>query len=296
MFEKVIIGVDGQAGGQDAIRLAKRLGYPAAEFVLANVYASGERSVGRGDGGAFGALLGATSVRLMEDERAAVGIDATVVAVVASLVGKGLRDVVESQSADLLVVGSSRRSPLGSVFMTDHTRAALNGARCAVAVAPIGYHEPSDGIQEIGVGYDGSPESELALAAARALAARCGARIRTMSVVSLANLPAGEPVPADWPHVAVELVDAAIRRWDDVDDVTGDAAYGDPADELARFSETVDLLVVGSRAEGAFARLLHGSTANSLTRHSHCPLIVVPRGAAVEDLLVTGSRETILSG
>jgi nucleotide-binding universal stress UspA family protein len=282
MFERVIIGVDGEAGGQDAIMLAKRLAHPDAELTLANVYANHEHTRGRGDGGLFGSLLRATSVRLMEDERDHAGVDARVVEVVASTVGKGLRQVSESESADLLVVGSSRRSALGGVFMTDHTRAALNGAPCPVAVAPSGYRDSIDGIRVIGVGFDGSPESEHALSTARAWAARCGARLRTMSVVSLADIPVDEPVPTDWPHVAVRLIDAAIHRWDGVDGVSGDAVYGDPADELARFSEEVDLLVLGSRAEGAIARLRHGSTANYLTRHSHCPLIVFPRGTAPE--------------
>jgi nucleotide-binding universal stress UspA family protein len=64
-------------------------------------------------------------------------------------------------------VGSSRRGLLGRVLMGDDMRGALNGAPCAIAIAPTDYsHEPV-AMREIGVGYDGSPESRHALDLAR---------------------------------------------------------------------------------------------------------------------------------
>lgn len=60
---------------------------------------------------------------------------------------------------------------LGRVLIGDDTRAALGGAPCAVAIAPAGYGQHAVAMREIGVGYDGSPESEHALGVARKLAA-----------------------------------------------------------------------------------------------------------------------------
>ena len=54
----------------------------------------------------------------------------------------------------------------GRVLMGDDTRAALNGAPCAVAIASRGYQCQPHQLETLGVGYDGSPESSLALGAA----------------------------------------------------------------------------------------------------------------------------------
>jgi universal stress protein family protein len=51
-------------------------------------------------------------------------------------------------------------------------------------------------------------------------------------------------------------------------------------DQLVELSATVDLLVLGSRAWGPVRRTVIGSTAAHLMRKSHCPLLVLPRGAA----------------
>ena len=43
-----------------------------------------------------------------------------------------------------------------------------------------------------------------------------------------------------------------------------------------------DVLVVGSSAHGAIARVFLGSRASKIVRSSPVPVVVVPRGAAVE--------------
>jgi hypothetical protein len=45
-------------------------------------------------------------------------------------------------------------------MLGDDTRAALNGAPCAVAIAPLGYADGRASICKIGVAYNASPESE----------------------------------------------------------------------------------------------------------------------------------------
>ena len=86
-------------------------------------------------------------------------------------------------------------------------------------------------------------------------------------------------MPADWPEQAQRLIEEDLARLRSFDGVEGDAVYGEPSDELARFGERVDLLIVGSRAHGPLGRLLNGSTSNYLERHAPCPLLVMPRGA-----------------
>ncbi len=163
MFENVIVGVDGRPNGRDAIALGSRLLGAEGKLTLANV-----------QGGAFNPTHASTPGRLTEEreascemlerERADAEVQAELVSYVASSPGRGLHDLAEQQRADLLVVGSCSRGPIGRVLIGDDTRTSLNGAPCAVAVATRGYGDHPLPIATIGVGYDGSPESEIALA------------------------------------------------------------------------------------------------------------------------------------
>ena len=58
--------------------------------------------------------------------------------------------------------------------------------------------------------------------------------------------------------------------------VTVRAMNGYAAEELIGASRGADLMVVGSRGAGGFARLLMGSVSNQVVHHAHCPVAVVP--------------------
>ena len=58
--------------------------------------------------------------------------------------------------------------------------------------------------------------------------------------------------------------------------VTVRAVNGFPAQELIEASRDADLLVVGSRGGGGFARLMLGSISQKMVHHAHCPVVVVP--------------------
>ena len=58
--------------------------------------------------------------------------------------------------------------------------------------------------------------------------------------------------------------------------VTVRALSGLAADELINASEGADLLVVGARGAGGFARLVMGSVSTQVTHHARCPVVVVP--------------------
>jgi nucleotide-binding universal stress UspA family protein len=51
---------------------------------------------------------------------------------------------------------------------------------------------------------------------------------------------------------------------------------GDPAEELVRASRDADMLVVGSRGSGVFAKLLIGSVSSKVTHHAASPVVVIP--------------------
>jgi nucleotide-binding universal stress UspA family protein len=261
MFRNVLVGVDGSSNGRDGIALALRLLDQSGKLTLAHVSAKQD----------------AAAVKLLEDERAAAGVEAEIVSVRASSPGAGLHQRAEEQAADLLVVGSCGRGAFGRVMIGDDTRAALNGAPCAVAIGARGYSAQPTPIAKIGVAYNGSPESAAALAKARELAVPTSATIIALEVVSIPTY-AYAGVVAPTPGAGIDaMVAEAQRGLDELEGVEGRAVYGLPTEELAEFGDEVDLLVVGSRSYGPVRRLVLGSTSDYLERHARCSLLVLPR-------------------
>jgi nucleotide-binding universal stress UspA family protein len=273
MFREVIVGVDGGPAGRDAAAVARLLAEPQAHLALAHVHVL---TPVRGASGIYGPGENEQSQRLLEGERDASGLDAELLTVTASSVGRGLHYLAEQRAADLLAVGSNPRSFVGRVLMGDATRAALTGAPCAVTIAPLGYANEPHALKRIGVGYDASPESEAALACARELASRHGASVSALTVV--------EPAPYAGLVRAVsggpsgdELVAVAREELAALDGVDGDVGVGVAGEELAAFGAGVDLLVVGSRGYGPLRSLMLGTTATHLAGSARCPLLVLPR-------------------
>jgi nucleotide-binding universal stress UspA family protein len=58
--------------------------------------------------------------------------------------------------------------------------------------------------------------------------------------------------------------------------VTVTAVHGLPADELVKASEGADMIVLGRRGMGGFARLLMGSVTSQVAQHAQCPVLIVP--------------------
>ena len=58
--------------------------------------------------------------------------------------------------------------------------------------------------------------------------------------------------------------------------VTVRAVHGFPVHELIEASRDADLVVLGSRGAGGFARLTMGSVSSQVVHHAHCPVVVVP--------------------
>jgi len=281
MFKNVLVGVDGGPHGRDAIALASRLTDPQGKLTLANVDSAGLRP-----SGAVSPIYvreeREASAHMLEEERAAVGAGAgaaELITLVGLSPGATLHLRAEEQQADLLVVGSCSHGTFGRAMLGDDTRAALNGAPCAVAIASVGYAEDPKPIGKIGVAYNGSPESNTALAVARELAAQTDASVRALEVVSIPTYAFTGVVAAAFGDGIDEMLKDANSRLKELPDVDGEAVYGLAGEELAAFGDEVDILIVGSRGYGPIRRLVLGSTSTYLQRHARCPLLVLPRAA-----------------
>jgi nucleotide-binding universal stress UspA family protein len=276
MFKQIVVGVDGRAGGRDAIALARLLLAAGGELTLAHIV-PGDAHAYRGASAASKAPEAERAKALLETVREETGVEAHLRWRGSSSVGRGLHELCELIGADLVAVGSSRRGLLGRVLIGDDTSAALNGAPCSIAIAPTNYSQQPGAMREIGVGYDASPESEHALSVGRMLADASGAKLSALEAVSLPSDAFLGPGAVD--NTPQRLLEDARRRIAMLGDVEPHAAYGQPAEELALYSASLDLLIVGSRGYGPIGRLIHGSTSQQLAHSARCPLLVLTRTA-----------------
>jgi nucleotide-binding universal stress UspA family protein len=137
------------------------------------------------------------------------------------------------------------------------------------------------------VGVDGSPNSEHALDWAMQEAA---IRHAPLTVVAVHAVP-----KSYWGHLPVvgqsdtpaleelrrgveEMTQQAASRFGDASppSVNIRAVNGFPVEELLATAHDADLLVVGSRGAGGFARLLTGSVSSQVVQHAPCPVVLIP--------------------
>ncbi|HTS97350.1 MAG TPA: universal stress protein [Streptosporangiaceae bacterium] len=137
------------------------------------------------------------------------------------------------------------------------------------------------------VGIDGSAHSARALEWAMRQGAAQHAAVTVTAVHSVPASPwTGNPVVlAQDPQELQKLRQMAEELTDKVTSQLGEVRpasvsvrviNGFPAKELIDASRDADLVVVGSRGAGGFARLLLGSVSGQVVHHAHCPVVVVP--------------------
>jgi len=136
-------------------------------------------------------------------------------------------------------------------------------------------------------GIDGSAHSSLVLEWAIKEAAL---RDSAVTVITVDNLPAnpwtGNPTLLAGETAELERIEKIAEELTHTvtsqlggsrpPSVTVRAVAGYPSKELIDASQDADLVVVGSRGAGGFARLMLGSTSSQVVQHAHCPVVVIP--------------------
>jgi len=272
MFHKVLVATDGHDGGLDAVALARQLVASDGELVLAHVHA-GYPLVAKAETGDYERVLRDDAETLLAQASEQTGIHARVLHA-ASSVGRGLHELAERESADLVVVGSTRRGPAARVLIGDDTRDTLRAARGAVAVAPAGYAQRAHAIGKIGVAFDTSPESRGAADAARDLAASLHAKLSAIEVLDIPMYIFYSSRPREGTP-ALDPAKLAANDISELGEFQPDVRFGYVEDELAKASRTVDLLVMGSRSLGRVRRLVNASVSQGVARRTLCPLLVL---------------------
>ncbi|MGV1050026.1 MAG: universal stress protein [Solirubrobacterales bacterium] len=278
---RLLIGVDKREGGKDALELARVLAAGGETSALVvTVLFTGPLPM---EYALLPAEEEAESEALFAQARQALsGVEVETHAYGGGSPAGILTTLAEREELDAIVVGSPHRGAFGRVLAGSVATSLLNGAPTDVAIAPRGYararHEP---LGEIAVGYDGAPESQLALRRAEAWAARSGAGLELITVVTP---PVAAPVMAPGVYVPQspaepeKVLDTGVASVDSKLTVKGVRLAGDPAAELSEHcDEGVDLLVVGSRGYGPLARVLLGSVSRQLVQRAPCPVLVASR-------------------
>jgi nucleotide-binding universal stress UspA family protein len=300
---KILIGVDGSERSEDAVAFGRALALAAgAPVILAMAYPASPLAV------RHGAMADHTRGKDAEEALARLAgplrdVDDVELRPLGSLsAAQSLHETAEEEDAGLIVVGSSHTGRFGRVLPGSTAERLLHGAPCPVAVVPDGYRKR--GMPEqlaVGCAYRPTPDGDAALGAAEELALALTASLRVMHVV--------EPMPQvyDAGETSLDLreINASIRA-DAERTVTARVASlspqlqplatlydGRPADVLTSLSETVDLLVIGSRGYGPLTAVLLGGVSGQVIRSAACPVVVVPRGAhSAVGSLFASSRAT----
>jgi len=185
-----------------------------------------------------------------------------------------LSAVADKRDACMIVVGTrgigaARSALLGSVSQDLAARASRP---VVVVPAPENAPESCLGPGPVICGVDGSEGSDAAAHVALWLADELHAALTLVSVRAPRVTGDGRAG-----GLAVATLSTPTR-----DHVERLAISGDPAKELARAAadRKATLLVVGSRGRGAVRAALLGSVSAEVTRRSHCPVLIVPPGAA----------------
>ena len=256
----IVVAVDGSERDADALRLGGGVAdLLHAPVVVAHAHAYG--SVGDLLGEAeHQQVLRSLAERVSDQAGAHLSGGKTVMRLLADpSPARALHRLADDQRAAMIVVGASERGRSAS-----SARAARPSGSSRAAGAP-------------------SPPAEAALAHASTLAIAARARLRVISAYEPIAFGHLVPAPtADLASVNEARRAALTRRVNDavsgIENLEVESVLldGDAGDALAKHSESLDLLVVGSRGYGPLQSVLLGGVSGHVIRTAACPVLVCP--------------------
>ncbi len=282
MTPTIIVDFHDADRSRDALALAWRFGnLPGARLVTVSSYNHNLYSTLPRLDVWFAAVRRAMAAAGVARQLLGDGPGAVTRVVAAASPAQALREVAERVQADLIVLPSIAGTRHGRVGAGEVERQLVQGASCAVAVAPAGFAQIDGGLSPVGVGFDGSRESRAALASAASLADALGSELRVISVVK--RPAAAHPTFADPRHDRLHdqrrsQLNEALRALPVHPETESIVTAGEPTEVLSDCSRELGLLVLGSRGYGPLRRVLLGSVSNGVLGRAACPVMIVPRG------------------
>ncbi len=290
----IIVGYDGSDRGEDALVLGRRLARTSGDRLVVTTIHPQEaaHSLGALDT-EWVAYLREQATETIEGAKRFPGapedIETTYEVRGASSASRGLDGLAEEYDADTIVVGSSRRAARRRARPGSTAQRLLHGSASAVSVAPKGYRESTaDPLARIGVAYLDTPDGQVALQCAVALAQHSGASLH-LYTVSARRAERFAPLVGDEAEDGFLLearaglqhaLDQARASVPEGIDAHATLLTGDVADALGALDDRdIDFLVCGSRGYGPVSRVLLGGVSERLIRRASVPMLVVPRSA-----------------
>ncbi|MDT7724921.1 MAG: hypothetical protein QOI21_1497 [Actinomycetota bacterium] len=290
----ILVGVDGSAGSDQAVRWAAALAVQR-DFALhvvhalevAKLYFYVGEIAGKGalekavaeDGEQI--VRDAVAVARSVDENVTVTTEISTQPPVPVLIGL-------SRDARMLVLGHTGRGGFAGMLVGSTASAVASHAHCPVAVIG-GSSMPATG--PVVVGLDGSPTSELAIAAAfdeASFRAVPLIAVHAWSDVTYDDINGTARFPFAWKSLEddeLRLLAQRLAGWQEKYpevEVRRELVRDRPRRALLDWSEQAQLVVVGSRGRGGFRGMLLGSTSQALVRHARCPVLVVRPESSVD--------------
>ena len=282
---QVVVGVDESDGAAEALKWAIREADARGGVLTAvlawswldqhHIYRSEPFDPAFDEDDALGTLEQIVARTLGDDVPSGIRLRA-----VNALAGRGL--VEAAAEADLLVVGARGLGGFKGLLVGSVSQYCLHHAPCPVAVV-----KPADGPagdrERIVVGVDGSTTSQRALGWALDAARAHRARVTVVhawhpSYVSPADAYLISSVDVLERTARTRLAEAV----DQADDrglagrIERTLVMGTAAGAVLETAEEADLIVIGSRQQGAAGSLFLGSVSLQVIHHALCTVVVVP--------------------
>lgn len=297
----ILVGYPPNRRGRAVLNLAATLARSTGEglLVCTVVPAPFTSDMMRGVDADYRAYVDGLAGRALDHARADLPADVTAefTALNARSAPGGLLEAAERHQATLIAVGSSAAGMFGHVTLSSVADRLLHSSPVPVAMATRGFRSGAgDRVTRLTVGYGGTEQGDLLIAAARRVAGRLGCPVRSASF-------AVQPSPPETARFGTEAEDL-VRTWSADIRAAADKALQatqEPGEPIPAPSDVVvgygqdwvnalddiewddgEVLLVGSSAAGPIARVFLGSRAAKIIRHSPVPVLVLPRVAARE--------------
>lgn len=287
-----VVGYVPEAGGEDAVALGRMLsggadGRLTVCTVIANTATGGDAAFG---GTGYGDLMAQKLKPYFDQVQADIApVEATCTVRLAPSVATGLMDYSTEIDATVLAMGSARTSVSGRYAIGSVAGLLQHSSPLPLAFAPAGFAQSGvQRVERIVCGYNESPDSAQALAAAIALSREHGVPLHLVYFVfpehpGLRGLTgratSSESEISEHSERAKRLLaQVAADLPDDLSVKTFVRGGGNIAQAVARAKwHDGDVLVLGSAPMGPLARVFLGSTALKLIRCCPVPVLAVPR-------------------
>ena len=170
----VVAGFDASSSSHDAVKLAAHVAAVLdATLVVAFVFR--QNRMDELDTAEWREFVRGVAERELEEVRHIAG-EGELVPVGAESPPRGLQQLAADRDAAVIFVGSTHRGPLGRIVPGAVGQRLLAEAPCPVGVVPRGWDVEGAWPASVVIGYDATPESELALMLGRRIAEARGLR------------------------------------------------------------------------------------------------------------------------